>query len=69
MGEGEGVDPMPSAFYLYVGDADLFYEQAVAAGPAPLAPPADQAYGDRVGTVKDAIGNTWFIAQPLLLNS
>ena len=64
MGEGEGVEPMPSAFYLYVGDADLLYEQAVAAGAKPIAPPADRPYGDRVGTVEDAIGNTWFIARP-----
>ena len=68
MGEGS-VEPMPSAFYLYVGDADTLYEQAVAAGATPVAPPADQPYGDRVGTVTDDTGNTWFIAQSHLRNS
>lgn len=64
MGESEGVAPMPSSFYLYVADADALYEQAVAAGAKPIAPPADQSYGDRVGTVEDTLGNLWFIARP-----
>jgi PhnB protein len=62
---GEGAEPMPSAFYLSVGDADVLYEQAVAAGAKPIASPTDRPYGDRVGTVEDALGNTWFIAQPV----
>lgn len=64
MGESEGVTPMPSSFYLYVADADALYAQAVAAGAKPIAPPADQSYGDRVGTVEDTLGNRWFIARP-----
>jgi PhnB protein len=68
MGESES-EPMPCAFYLYVGDADVLFERAVAAGAKPIAPPADQSYGERVGTVEDPNGNTWFIAQPRLLKS
>lgn len=61
-GEAQGV---PSAFYLYVPDADALYQQAVAAGAKPLHPPADQPYGDRMGGVEDAWGNTWYIASHL----
>ena len=56
---------MPGAFYLYVGDADAVYEQALAAGAKSLSPPTDQRYGDRVAAVEDSIGNQWFIARPL----
>jgi len=65
MGDTEGAsEPMPTGFYLYVPDADAVYEQAVAAGATPLSPPADQSYGDRLGSVVDAQGMTWFIARP-----
>lgn len=65
LGEAEGgAEPMPGAFYLYVGDADMLYQQALAAGAKSLWPPADQPYGDRVGGVEDSIGNQWFIARP-----
>ncbi len=58
-GEAES---LPSAFYLYVPDADALYQQAVAAGAKSLYPPSDQPYGDRCGGVEDAWGNTWYIA-------
>ncbi len=61
-GEAQG---LPFAFYLYVPDADALYQQAVAAGAKPLYPPSDQPYGDRVGGVEDAWGNTWYIASRL----
>jgi PhnB protein len=64
LGEAGVVPEMPSAFYLYVADADLLYEQALAAGATSLMPPADQPYGDRMGAVQDAAGNQWFIARP-----
>jgi uncharacterized glyoxalase superfamily protein PhnB len=60
MGEGEGGSP--SAFYLYVQDADAVYKRAVDAGARSLYAPADQPYGDRVGGIEDAWGNTWYIA-------
>jgi PhnB protein len=65
MGDTQGQsEPMPTGLYLYVPDADAVYEQAVAAGATPLAPPTDQSYGDRMGSVMDAQGITWFIARP-----
>jgi uncharacterized glyoxalase superfamily protein PhnB len=65
MGDTQGaVEPARTGFYLYVPDADALYEQAVAAGATPLAPPTDQSYGDRMGSVMDAEGVTWFIATP-----
>ena len=65
MGDTQGAaEPAPTGIYLYVPDADALYEQAVAAGATPLAPPTDQSYGDRMGSVMDAQGITWFIAQP-----
>jgi PhnB protein len=65
MGDTQGAsEPMRTGFYLYVGDADALYAQAVAAGAKPISPPADQSYGDRMGSVEDTQGITWFIARP-----
>lgn len=65
MGDTQGAaEPLPTGFYLYVADADALYAQAVAAGATPLAPPTTQSYGDRMGSVMDEQGITWFIAQP-----
>ena len=57
--------PMPAGFYLYVPDADAVYQQAMAAGAKSFLAPADQAYGDRLGVVEDAWGNSWCIATHL----
>ena len=65
MGDTQGTtEPMRTGFYLYVADADAVYAQAVAAGATSLAAPSDQSYGDRMGSVMDAQGIVWFIAQP-----
>jgi PhnB protein len=65
MGDTQGTsEPMRTGFYLYVPDADAVYAQAVAAGATALAPPSVQSYGDRMGSVMDSQGITWFIAQP-----
>jgi uncharacterized glyoxalase superfamily protein PhnB len=48
--------------YVYVDDCDAAYARAIAAGAEPLMPPADMFYGDRSGGVKDASGNSWWIA-------
>jgi PhnB protein len=55
----------PAAFYLYVDDCDALYARAVAAGATALHAPADQTYGDRMGSVADPWGNEWFIATHL----
>ncbi|HUA16347.1 MAG TPA: VOC family protein [Verrucomicrobiae bacterium] len=63
MGEAHGkYEPTPTMFYLYVPNVDDVYRQAVAAGASSIQEPANQPYGDRNAGVKDAFGNTWFIA-------
>jgi PhnB protein len=63
MGEAHGrYETMPAMFYLYVLDVDAVYRQAVAAGGTSFQEPTDQFYGDRSAGIKDAFGNTWYIA-------
>jgi PhnB protein len=67
MGESSGeahvkYPPMPTMFYMYVPDCDAVYRRALAAGATSISEPVDQPYGDRNGSVKDAFGNTWYIA-------
>jgi len=63
MGEAHGkYEAMPAMFYLYVPNVDDAYRQAVAAGATSFQEPADQFYGDRSAGVRDAFGNTWYIA-------
>ena len=38
------------------------YRQTVAAGATSFQEPTDQPYGDRQAGVRDAFGNTWYIA-------
>jgi PhnB protein len=56
---------MPSTFYLYVDDADAWYRYAMDAGANSVKEPADQSYGDRVGSVKDPAGNLWYLSTHL----
>ena len=46
--------PMPTMFYVYVDDVDAWYRRALAAGAAPMEPPALQPYGERRAAVRDA---------------
>jgi PhnB protein len=63
LGDANGpYQPMPTTMFLYVEDADAWYERAIKAGATSMYPPADQPYGDRLGGVKDPFGNTWYIA-------
>ena len=54
--------PMPSAFHIYVPDCDATYARALEAGGTSIHEPKDQFYGERSATVKDAAGNSWYIA-------
>jgi PhnB protein len=54
--------PSSSYFYVYVNDADAMHKRAVDAGATTVSQPADQFWGDRMGTVKDPFGNTWSLA-------
>lgn len=61
---GEASDefpPIPSLIHLYVENSDAVYDSAVKAGATPVKELADQFYGDRSGSVKDAFGNQWWI--------
>ncbi len=63
MGEAHGkYETMAAMFYLYVPNVDDVYRQAVAAGGVSFQEPTDQFYGDRSAGVRDAFGNTWYIA-------
>jgi PhnB protein len=48
--------------HLYVPDTDAVYAQALRAGAATIESPVDKPYGDRSAGVRDAWGNSWFIA-------
>ena len=63
MGESHGkYEPMPAMFYVYVPNVDAVYRQTLAAGATSFQEPVDQPYGDRQAGVRDAFGNTWYIA-------
>jgi uncharacterized glyoxalase superfamily protein PhnB len=52
----------PMAFHVYVEDTDAVYQRALDAGAVSIQAPADQDYGERSASVKDASGNNWYIA-------
>lgn len=54
--------PMAGSFYLYLGDVDAVYQQALSAGASSTAAPTDQFWGDRTATVHDRFGNIWHLA-------
>ena len=65
-GGGGGVawrgENQPMAFHVYVEDTDAAYKRALEAGGVSIGAPADQPYGERSASVKDAFGNFWYIA-------
>lgn len=52
----------PVWLHVYVPDVDQTYELALKSGAESVQAPKDECYGDRMGGVKDAAGNTWWIA-------
>jgi uncharacterized glyoxalase superfamily protein PhnB len=54
--------PMPCHLHVYVPDTDAVYERAMQAGATSIEVPRNAPYGDRAAGVKDAWGNSWFIA-------
>ena len=54
--------PYVCHLHLYVPDTDAVYAQALRAGATSIEVPNDKPYGDRSAGVKDAWGNSWFIA-------
>jgi len=53
--------PTPAFLRLYVPDADATFERAVRAGGEPVTPLLDMPWGDRVGRIRDPLGNLWWI--------
>ncbi|WP_046732254.1 VOC family protein [Streptomyces humi] len=52
---------MPSLLRVFVADADDTFARAVTAGGQVLTAPADHAFGQRGGRVKDPFGNIWWV--------
>ena len=48
--------------HLFVEDCDAYYRRALEAGATSEMEPANQFYGDRTGSVRDAWGNRWSIS-------
>jgi uncharacterized glyoxalase superfamily protein PhnB len=52
----------PQVFYVYCDDVDAIYQRARAAGAIGEVEPADQFWGDRMGSVVDPDGYRWAFA-------
>ncbi len=52
----------PVSLYLYVDNADSWYERAIKAGAKSEMPVADMFWGDRFGSVVDPFGHKWALA-------
>lgn len=48
--------------HLYVNDVDAVFAQALAAGATTTMAPADQFWGDRMGSLVDPFGHHWLLA-------
>ncbi|MFD5073700.1 VOC family protein [Streptomyces sp. NPDC058371] len=51
----------PAFLRLFVEDADAVHRQAVAAGATSVTEVTELFFGDRVGRVRDPLGNLWWI--------
>ena len=51
-----------ASIYVYVPDVDATYARALEAGAEPVAAPEDKPYRERLGGVRDAFRNVWYIS-------
>jgi uncharacterized glyoxalase superfamily protein PhnB len=51
----------PAFMRLYVEDADATYRTALAAGAVSITEVTEMFWGDRVGRVRDPLGNLWWV--------
>ncbi len=51
----------PCFLRLYVEDGDAVYQQALAAGATSVTEMTNLFFGDRVGRIRDPLGNIWWI--------
>ena len=54
-------ESQPAHLYVYVDDVDATYGRGLRAGATSVREPELQYYGDKMGGLKDAFGNTWWI--------
>ena len=52
----------PSFLSLYVEDCDAVFNQALTAGATTVTELSTNAWGDRMGRIRDPFGNIWWIA-------
>ena len=57
----------PCFLRLYVSDGDAIYRQALSAGAISVTEMTSMFWGDRVGPVRDPVGNIWWIQTPVEL--
>lgn len=53
--------PLPAFLRLYVADVDAAFRRALDAGAEPVTEPTTLAFGDRVGRVRDPLGNVYWL--------
>jgi PhnB protein len=51
-----------SSIYIYVPDVDQAFDRALASGATCVSEPEDKPYQERGAGVRDAYGNTWWVA-------
>src|ERR687883_204868 len=57
----DGWPDTPAFLRLYVPDADTAYQRALEAGATPVTAVTALFFGDRVGRVRDPLGNIWWL--------
>jgi PhnB protein len=62
VGDPPPASAAPASIYVYVPDVDAAYGRAMESGATEISPPEDKPYDERAAGVKDAFGNTWWIA-------
>lgn len=58
-----GWPPLPALLRLFVADAEAVHRRAVAAGGTSVTRPTLLFFGDRVGRVRDPLGNLWWLQE------
>ena len=57
----EGWPETPAFLRLYIDDCDATFRKALESGATSVTEPGDMPWGDRVGRVRDPLGNLWWL--------
>ncbi len=57
----EGWPPTPCLIRLYLENGDDFYGRALASGATSVTKMTEMSWGDRIGRIRDPLGNVWWI--------